>query len=269
MIGLVLGLIDAHSVQGDWFDPLVAYPIAGCALGLRHGGRAWQAWLPLGSSLYLMHRAAMACGYQPPYVEADAQAALGTFFIAWPVGVALALGALVPLALSWFPRPQASRSGPGSSNLDETDFASRGASPVVDPALDSSRRSAAISSAGRAARRLTVRKLMGIVLVIGIHLPFVRLVLQNDALFGFSTTYSERYSEGRFNALRVGMTTDEVQAIIGPPLSKAPWNQSAGTQKEEMWFYSSRPDVTANYWRRSILVQGGKVIDVIDDFWVD
>ena len=107
---------------------------------------------------------------------------------------------------------------------------------------------------------------MGTVLVIGIHLPFVRLVLQNDALFGFGTTYSERYSEGRFNALRVGMTTDEVQAIIGPPLFKAPRNQSVGTQTEETWFYSYRPDVTANYWRRSILVQNGKVIDVINYF---
>jgi hypothetical protein len=50
-IGLLLGLIDAHSTSDDWFNAIVAYPAAGFALGLRHGRRAWQAWVPMGSSL--------------------------------------------------------------------------------------------------------------------------------------------------------------------------------------------------------------------------
>ena len=73
-VGLLLGLIDVHSKQGDLFN--AAEPsnlIAGWAiLGLRHGVRAWQAWGPMGWCFYLMHRAAIGCGYRPPYVEEDA-----------------------------------------------------------------------------------------------------------------------------------------------------------------------------------------------------
>jgi hypothetical protein len=80
-IGLPLGLIDVHSKQGDWFDAHLAFLLAGLSPGLRHAGRAWQAWGPLGFCYYLIHRLAIAYGYRPPYVEEDARSALLSFVI--------------------------------------------------------------------------------------------------------------------------------------------------------------------------------------------
>jgi hypothetical protein len=68
LIGLSLGLIDVHPRPGDWFDATSAYIIAGFVLGVRHAERAWPAWIPLASCFYLIHRAAIASGYRPPYV---------------------------------------------------------------------------------------------------------------------------------------------------------------------------------------------------------
>jgi hypothetical protein len=110
---------------------------------------------------------------------------------------------------------------------------------------------------------------MVIVLLIGIHLATVRALLSREPLFGFSTFYSEGYSETRFLTLRVGMSDREVEAIVGRPLRKVPWNQHMGPHDEEMWQYSDRPDDTANYWRRWVLFENGKVVAVINDFWLD
>ena len=90
-IGVLFGLMDVHSSNEDWFDSLTAYPLAAFVLGVRHGRRAWQAWLPLGSSLYVLHLAAIACGYQPPYVEVDAETAGACLVVSWPVGLGLGL----------------------------------------------------------------------------------------------------------------------------------------------------------------------------------
>ena len=102
-ISLPLALIDVHSKRGDWYDPLLAYLVAGFVLGLRHAGRAWQAWIPLGYSFYLMHRAAIACGYQPPYVEMDAASAVSSLIVSWPAGLGLLLGAICIFSLSVYP----------------------------------------------------------------------------------------------------------------------------------------------------------------------
>lgn len=65
------------------------------------------------------------------------------------------------------------------------------------------------------------------------------------------------------------MTREEVEAIVGPPLRKVPWNESAGSPHEEMWQYSDRRDYTANYWRRWVLFEDDKVLEIISDFWFD
>jgi hypothetical protein len=92
--------------------------------------------------------------------------------------------------------------------------------------------------------------MMVIVVIVGIHLAFLRVLLHTDHFFGFGTIYSERYSENRFNTLRVGMTRGEVEAIVEPPLRKIPWNQLSGARGEEMWYYTDQHDGTANFWRR-------------------
>ena len=47
-LGLLLGLIDVHSTNDDWFDTSSACLAVASALGLRHGCRSWQAWGPIG-----------------------------------------------------------------------------------------------------------------------------------------------------------------------------------------------------------------------------
>ena len=139
----------------------------------------------------------------------------------------------------------------------------------ADPSPTVARQSTATSTGGKPQVRLTLRKLMAFVAVLGIFLAILRVFLKNDPVVGLGTIYSPQYSEARFKTLKAGMTTDEVESIIGQPLRKVPWRQFTTSPDEEMWFYSSRRDETANYWRRAILVQNGKVTDVIDDFWVD
>lgn len=266
-IGTVLGLIDIHSDNEDWFNPDLAYLVAGLVMGLRHGGRSWQAWSPLGWCFYLMHRAAIAHGYRPPYVEADADKAILSLYVLWPAGLGLAVGALIRPPIAWFikeirttgreaDRGQSRPGEPGTMRAAEPDR-----TPSPPPAS---------TSAGRIPRRrLTVGQAMIVVALIGLHLAALRALLVHDPSLGFGTIYSELYSEGRFQTLRVGMTRDEVESIMGRPLRIVPWNQHMGPHDEEMWFYSDQPDDTANFHRRWVVFEDGKVVAVINDFWVD
>jgi len=42
-----------------------------------------------------------------------------------------------------------------------------------------------------------------------------------------------------------------------------------GPRDEEMWFYSDQPNDLANFHRRWVLFEKGKVAVVINDFWID
>ena len=65
------------------------------------------------------------------------------------------------------------------------------------------------------------------------------------------------------------MKGNEVEAIMGEPLRKVPWNEHMGVHGEEMWFYSHQPNANANYWRRWVLFHDGKPITFINDSWND
>jgi hypothetical protein len=263
-IGLTLGLIDAHSTNDDWFPTFFAYLIAGFVLGLRHTGRAWESWAPLGSSLYFVHLAAIACGYRPPYVEEDAEQAIACVLAVWPVGLGLAAGALGRVGISDFARR--TWPGPGGASRDRHGTGEAG----IAGHSDSGRAHPVATPNERTPRQpLTVWRLMVIVAVIGIHLAFLKLILMSDPFFGFGTVYSERFSEGRFNTIRVGMTGGEVEALVGPPFGKVPWGSPPNPQDTEMWFYSKRPNDTSNYWRRWVVLEKCKVVSVTSDFWVD
>jgi hypothetical protein len=266
-IGLSLGLIDIHSTSTDSFDPLLAYLVAGFVLGLRHGGRSWQAWPPMGWCFYLMHRAAIACGYRQPYVEADADSAILSLYVLWPAGLGLALGGFVRFAISRLLR--ATQSIPRRTNPDRSGTEDRETVQPANPGLASSPNPAATSTERMPRQRLTVRELMVVVAWIGIHLATLRALLINEPFFGFGTIYSEQYSESRFRTLRVGMSRGEVEAIVGRPLRKVPWNQETGPHDEEMWYYSDQPNATANFSRRWVCFENGKVVAVINDFWFD
>jgi hypothetical protein len=242
-VGLALGLIDIHSTgkPGEWFNALGAFFLAGSLLGLRHGTRAWQAWAPLGFCFYAVHRAAIAYGYQPPYVEEDAESALRSFFVLWPAGIGLGLGALVSLGISF----------------------------VVRAAWKHEGGSVPRAAAPRDRAWFTVARLMLIIALIAINLTDVRMLLWTDHFLGFGTVYAPGYSEDRFQRLRVGMTASEVEAIVGRPLGRSDWGSGPTPTAQELWQYSSHHDHTANFWRRWALVENGKVVHVFNDFWVD
>jgi hypothetical protein len=95
-----------------------------------------------------------------------------------------------------------------------------------------------------------------------VDLPFL-------PLDGGGTIYSKNYDETKFHRLRVGMTENEVVAIIGEPLRKVPLWVSPEVVDGEQWFYSDQPDATADFWRRWVSFKSGRVTQIISDYWYD
>jgi outer membrane protein assembly factor BamE (lipoprotein component of BamABCDE complex) len=73
------------------------------------------------------------------------------------------------------------------------------------------------------------------------------------------TSYSTGFREERFATIRVGMTANQVETILGPPIAKEPWGE--GT---ENWQYSG-PRGPAFYRRRWVLFNNGRVLGVVSD----
>jgi hypothetical protein len=254
-IGLAIGLIDVHSTNENWFNISLAVLATAAAIGLRHGGRSWQAWSPLGWCFYLMHRAAIARGYRPPYVEEDANRAILSLCVLGPAGLGLALGAFIRIPISRLLRSLGWTNGETNS--------------LVDPVGAFSPRPDLPAAERRPRRRLTVGGWMIAIALFGLHLAALRALLIQEPFLGLGTIYSGRYSEARFTTLRIGMSRGEVEAIMGRPLRVVAWNQHMGPHDEEMWFYSDQPNALANFHRRWVLFEKGKVTDVINDFWID
>jgi hypothetical protein len=111
VIGLLLGVVDIHhSGAGDRpLDVMVmVYFGVGLLLGLRHERHSWPCWLPLGIGLYVVHLAAIARGYLPPFLESSPERAIGCFFVLFPSLVGLSIGAFVRYllgALGWVDHP--------------------------------------------------------------------------------------------------------------------------------------------------------------------
>ena len=94
-------------------------------------------------------------------------------------------------------------------------------------------------------------------------------ILLNLPLGGQGTIYSKNYDETKFAGLRAGMTAEEVEAIMGPPLRKIPMEHTTGSKDDEQWFYSDQPEATADFWRRWVSFHAGKVTNIISDYWYD
>jgi len=101
--GSLIGLVDIFLSESSGWS-LTAVFVAGVALGVRHAGRAWPCWAPLGVGLYAVHVVAIACGRRPPFVEASFQAARETLFLVFPAGIGLVLGTSVRFGVSAFGR---------------------------------------------------------------------------------------------------------------------------------------------------------------------
>jgi hypothetical protein len=74
------------------------------------------------------------------------------------------------------------------------------------------------------------------------------------------TIYSKGFSDLRFRRIEIGMTGDEVERILGPPLSRS---HAAG------WEYTQQATGTSNYFKRVIWFKDGRVEKKAAEFWVD
>jgi hypothetical protein len=84
------------------------------------------------------------------------------------------------------------------------------------------------------------------------------------ARLGESTVYAKGYTLRRLRSIRIGMTGAEVEVIMGPPLRQGPWGGLP-----VVWFYSDQKTVEDNFWRRWVVFDNGRVVEVINDFWID
>ena len=78
------------------------------------------------------------------------------------------------------------------------------------------------------------------------------------------TVYALGYDEVRFRKIQVGMTTDQVEAFMGPPLAKSPWDGG-----QTLWKYSDQYTYTSDFDRRWVYFLGNRVQEVYNDRWYD
>ena len=106
---------------------------------------------------------------------------------------------------------------------------------------------------------------MLMVAFLAIGFGLLRLLANFDPIFGYSTVYSEQYDEVKFESIRIGMDTGEVEAILGPPLSKTPWDDGHTV----LWKYSDQLGSMDNFWKRWIYIEDGKVNWIVNEFYRD
>ncbi len=100
---------------------------------------------------------------------------------------------------------------------------------------------------------------MILVAVIAIVVAGVRQMLYR------STVYSVEYDESRFQQVRVGQTSKEVEALMGPPLTKVPWPDQGIVN----WSYTVKRFGYSNYWRRDVFMENDKVDQVSSFYEID
>jgi SmpA / OmlA family len=115
--------------------------------------------------------------------------------------------------------------------------------------------------------RFTVRQLMVAVILLAFGLGAARWWV----CYNFATVYAPGYDESQFRRVRIGMTSKEVESILGDPLRK----DSTSAQRwgpYENWIYSEPPPhgtIGDNYWRRWVMFDDGKVVAIVDDYYED
>jgi hypothetical protein len=77
--------------------------------------------------------------------------------------------------------------------------------------------------------------------------------------FLIGTVYSAGYSEPGFHTIRIGMTPDQVERVMGQPLGKAPWGD-----RTENWQYSAGGGPMF-FHRRWVIFTDSKVSTIVSD----
>jgi outer membrane protein assembly factor BamE (lipoprotein component of BamABCDE complex) len=83
-------------------------------------------------------------------------------------------------------------------------------------------------------------------------------------LCGDGTVYAKGYDESRFRAIRTGMTASQVEKLMGPPLPRPRW-----WPDDDVWFYTFFSQQRTSHRMRRVVFRDGKVVEVINDFYVD
>ena len=116
---------------------------------------------------------------------------------------------------------------------------------------------------------LTVAAAMLLVAWAGVILANVQWFQVN-----FATVYAPSYREDGFAQVRIGMTRQEVEPLLGPPLRNSPL-PSEFWEPDDCWVYSRPPGPGLwgdNYWRRWIFFGPGKegrVDAIVKDYYED
>jgi hypothetical protein len=120
--------------------------------------------------------------------------------------------------------------------------------------------------------RFTTRRMMILVtllcLVFGVlrRLSYMRPSLGDRLLalmLGQDTEYPDGFSEEKWNKIRAGMTTSEVESIMGPPFNKLRY-----PGQFENWKYSASHR-NSHHWNRTIQFRRGRVVEIHHSFYVD
>lgn len=136
--------------------------------------------------------------------------------------------------------------------------------------------------------RFTTRRMLAAVVAFALILTGIKHVLIDNrprdvffatlsGLFGHTTIYARGYSESKFRSLRVGMTPPQVEEIMGPPLTKAQWQESIPGQPitpgvgplHEIWCYSGPGKRRGNFWMREVCFKDGVVLSLEREFYLD
>jgi hypothetical protein len=112
--------------------------------------------------------------------------------------------------------------------------------------------------------RVKLREAMMAIAVLGLCFGTARWWVR----YHFWTVYAPGYSESQFRRVRIGMTPNEVESILGRPIRKDSTSQSWSP----CWIYSEPPPhgtIGDNYWRRWVLFDDGRVSGIVDDYYED
>ena len=77
-----------------------------------------------------------------------------------------------------------------------------------------------------------------------------------------ATYYAPKFNQNKFNSLRPGMSSGELEKVMGPPLEKIRRRDGS-----VLWAYSGRADVSCSYWRRLVMVRDEKITSIANDYW--
>lgn len=96
------------------------------------------------------------------------------------------------------------------------------------------------------------------------------VVIMVGGMFGITkfmayrnTMYAEHFNQGTFDSIFVGISMDDVQKILGQPLSIS--KNDAGF--EYHWY--SKPKKSSDYYIKLIIYQNNRVIDMQEKYYVD